>query len=431
VLETLDATAPQTVTLSVKGGLPGGQLHVWASDFGSIKQSDYLVRQPDLTANGGTYTLTLQPGRVYTVTTLRGGGAGTAVSPQRGTLSLPYRDSFDQVRVGGEARLLADQQGSFEAVRCGGGRRGTCIQQMAPVAPINWDNPSDPYATLGDLGWTDYTVSVDTRLTQDGAVELLGRVGTQQGFSPANIDAYQLVLAHSGAWSIRRNSTAGTVTTLAAGTLAAAAGDGWHRLALTFAGAQITATVDGTRLGSVSDATYSSGQVGIGTVGYVPAQYDNLSITPGATTTYSGTYVLANRNSGKVLDVSGQATADGSPVDQWPANGGTNQQWTVQPTGDGYYRLVGVQSGKPLEVPAANPVAGTHLAIGASATGSAALAQEWRLVPSGDGYLTLENRATGYLADVNGQSTADGASVIEWPPNGGNNQQWQLRPAAG
>jgi hypothetical protein len=427
VLETLDATAPQTVSLSVTGGLPSGALHVWSSDFGSTSQSDYLVRQPDLRPTGGSYALTLQPGRVYTVTTVPGGGRGNAVSPPRGTLSLPYRDSFAEVPVGREARLLADQQGSFEAVRCAGGRPGDCIQQMAPVAPINWDNPSDPYATLGDLGWTDYTVSVDTRLTQDGAVRLLGRVGTQQGFSPANIDAYYLTLAHTGAWSLDRDSTSGTISTLASGTLPAAAGDGWHHLSLTFTGTTITPAIDGTALGGVTDATYSSGQVGIGTTGYVQAQFSHLSVTPGAPTPpYSGTYQLLNRNSSQALGVTGQATADGSPVDQWTPNGGTNQQWTLQPTGDGYYRLLGVQSGKLLEVPSGNPDQGTQLAIGTAAGGVAGYAQEWRLVPSGDGYLTLENRATGMLTDVNGQSTTAGASVIEWPPNGGNNQQWRL-----
>ncbi|MCQ4080107.1 RICIN domain-containing protein [Streptomyces sp. RB6PN25] len=426
VLETLDATAPQTVTFKVTGGLPGGALHVWSSDFASNDQSDYMVRQPDLTASGGTYSLTVQPGRVYTVTTVRGGGAGTAKPPARGVLKLPYADSFDSVPIGGEAPLLADQQGSFEAVRCGGGRPGTCIQQMAPSSPVTWDNTSDPYATLGDLGWANYTVSVDTRLTQDGAVQLLGRVGTQQGFSPAGIDAYYLTLSHDGSWAIQRNTTSHTVTTLASGTLPAAAGDGWHRLSLTFDSTAITASVDGTQVGSVTDGSYASGQVGIGTSGYVQAQFDNLSITPGPEQSYAGTYRLVNRNSGKVLDVANQLAADGSAVDQWSDNGGANQQWTVQPTGDGYYRLVGVQSGKALEVPQADPNEGTQLDIRAASAGD--VAQEWRVVPSGGGYATVENRATGMLADVNGQSTADGAKVIEWPANGGANQQWELVP---
>ncbi|WP_269855675.1 RICIN domain-containing protein [Streptomyces sp. RPT161] len=423
VAETLDATAAQTMTLRVTGGLAAGALHVWSSDFNSDDQRDYMVRQPDLTPVNGVYTLSLQPGRVYSVTTTTGQGAGTARSAARGPLPLPYRDDFEHPGVGGEARLLAAQQGSFEAVRCGGGRGGTCVQQMAPTAPINWDNPADPYATLGDLGWTNYTVAVDTRLTQDGAVRLLGRVGTQSGFSPAGIDSYDLSLSHGGGWAIERDNTAHQVTVLAQGTDTEAAGDGWHRLALGFDGSAITASIDGHTVGTADDTSYGSGQVGIGTAGYVQAQYDNLSVTPGPAQTYAGTYRLVNRNSGKTLDVVGQATADGSAVDQWTGNGGANQQWTVRPTGDGYYALVGVQSGKVLEAPGGNPDSGTQLDIRSGPLGAAG---QWRIVPSGDGYATLENRATGMLADVDGQSTTDGARVIEWPSNGGANQQWQL-----
>jgi galactan endo-1,6-beta-galactosidase len=36
-----------------------------------------------------------------------------------------------------------------------------------------------------------------------------------------------------------------------------------------------------------------------------------------------------NRNSGKVLDVSGRSTADGGNVIQWTDNGGSNQQWSL------------------------------------------------------------------------------------------------------
>lgn len=80
VLETLDAPAPQTVTFTVSGGLPSGSLHVWSSDFTANDQSASMVRGPDLTARGGTYTLTLQPGHAYTVTTM---GAGVPAPRSR------------------------------------------------------------------------------------------------------------------------------------------------------------------------------------------------------------------------------------------------------------------------------------------------------------------------------------------------------------
>ncbi|AEW98041.1 Glycoside hydrolase family 59 [Streptantibioticus cattleyicolor NRRL 8057 = DSM 46488] len=423
VLETLDATAAQPVTFKVTGGLPGGTLHVWSSDLSSPSQRDYLVHSADLTPGGGVYALTLQPGHVYTVTTTTGQGAGTAVSPARSRLALPYRDSFDTTPVGGEARYLADMNGSFEAVPCGGGRHGTCVRQMAPTAPIAWDSPSDPYATAGDLSWSDYTVSVDTMLEQAGSAELLGRVGLQHGFDPADIDAYRLVLGADGGWSLLRGSASGTVTTLANGSVKAPGTGTWHTLALTFAGGSVTAAVDGVRLASVTDTAYGSGQVGIGTSGYVGAQFDNLGVTPGAAADLSGTYRLVSRNSGQVLDAKGAGTADGTPVIQWPDNGGANQEWRLTATGDGYYTLTGVGSGKALDVPDHTTVAGTQLDL---RTPDGTTAQQWLVVPARDGYYTVESRDTAELADVDGAATTQGASVIQWPADGGTNQQWQL-----
>jgi hypothetical protein len=79
---------------------------------------------------------------------------------------------------------------------------------------------------------------------------------------------------------------------------------------------------------------------------------------------------------GKALDVAFVSMADGAGVIVWPPNGGTNQKWSIEPLGDGSFRIVAGHSGKVL--------------------------------------------------DVNGASTADGAGVIQWPWNGGANQQWRI-----
>jgi hypothetical protein len=52
--------------------------------------------------------------------------------------------------------------------------------------------------------------------------------------------------------------------------------------------------------------------------------------------------------------------------------------------------------------------------------------QWWKLVNLGGGYFSLVNDRNGLYLDVSGRSTADGAPVIQWPSNGGQNQQWQI-----
>ncbi len=91
----------------------------------------------------------------------------------------------------------------------------------------------------------------------------------------------------------------------------------------------------------------------------------------------SGAYRLVARHSGKALDVYGALIDDLAPAIQYPAHGGTNQQWTLEPVSGGYVRLVARHSGKAL--------------------------------------------------DVAGASVDDGALVIQYTPHGGANQQWFFR----
>jgi hypothetical protein len=42
-------------------------------------------------------------------------------------------------------------------------------------------------------------------------------------------------------------------------------------------------------------------------------------------------------------------------------------------------------------------------------------------------YLTIPNANSSQLMDVTGNSTTAGAKIIQWPSNGGNNQEWLLQ----
>ena len=76
------------------------------------------------TPSGGSWSATLQPGYVYSFTTTTTAGHGTQGSPPQASLALPYSDSFDADTLGAEPKYLAQQQGAFETVACGGGRAG-------------------------------------------------------------------------------------------------------------------------------------------------------------------------------------------------------------------------------------------------------------------------------------------------------------------
>jgi O-glycosyl hydrolase len=393
VIETTTATAAQTVSATVSGGLSTGTVHVWRTNLRSNNGGDHFVKQADITPVSGGYSLTVQPGFVYTLTTTTGQGKGTATSPARHDLALPYRDTFDGYPVNTMAKYVADMQGIFEVRGCLNGRAGQCLQQVVPKQPILWQGGSDAFALAGDPAWRNYTVSIDVNLQQPGITKLMGRANTQK--RPQSKQAgYELRVSDTGAWTLAKNDINATLTTLASGTATALGLRQWHTLTLDMRGSAITARIDNRTVASVSDSTYAAGQVGFGVVGFQTNQFDNLSVTPAAVATgqvrsgVAGKCLAANgstdgthaviaacvtgnagqiwtidgdtlRINGKCLDVNGRGTTDGSLVQLWTCNGGTNQQWTVGPNSS----LVGTGSGKCLDDPGASTVDGTQQVI--------------------------------------------------------------------
>jgi len=104
IIETTRATAAQTVTFNVTGGLSTGAVHVWATNLNSSNQSDFFVHTTDVTPSGGTFTVTLQPGFVYSLTTTTGQGKGVTSPPPPAGMGIPYSDTFDAYPAGSLAK---------------------------------------------------------------------------------------------------------------------------------------------------------------------------------------------------------------------------------------------------------------------------------------------------------------------------------------
>ena len=305
------------------------------------------------------------------------------------------------------------RSGAFESVACGGGRTGQCQRQMSEQAPIYWTAQlAEPFALLGDVGWSNYTVSSDVMLEKSGYVQLIGRASNFPHTYPGNLNAYYFRVTDAGRWSILTNSTSGTVRTLASGTTAALGTGRWHTLALKFSGTAITATLDGATLSTLSDLTYGAGQVGYGTGQGVTAQFDNLSITPGTGTPGGSTGVLRGAGSGRCVDVPGAVQTDGTRLALWDCNGGPNQQWTQTSTNE-----LRVYGNKCLDVPNHATTTGTRVQIW-SCNGGAN--QQWR-VNADDTVVGVES---GLCLEAAGPGPANNTAVQLWTCTGGSNQRW-------
>jgi hypothetical protein len=146
-----------------------------------------------------------------------------------------------------------------------------------------------------------------------------------------------------------------------------------------------------------------------------------IDAATGTVTGNSPTYYrVTNRNSGRVMDVVSNSTANNAEVKQYAWNGGGNQKWEFQDAGGGYVRLVNQNSGKCLDVASASTSDGANILQYTCGGGTN---QQWQWVATGS-YFQLRARHSGKCLDVVNANTADGADIQQYTCGSGTNQQW-------
>lgn len=273
IVETVKASGPQRANFRLTGGLSQGTVHVWETN--ASKTFDHVA---DIQPQGGTFSITLDPNSIYSLTTTTGQHKGTATPPPTSPFPFPYADNFQTTKLGRSPRYFADQDGAFEVHPCTG-RPGHCLEQMITRIPIPWGPLPDPYTLLGSADWKDYTVSVDAMLEGSGDVTLLGRIDDANVFEDHKAhfpSAYILLVRQNGQWELLSTKYKKPNVKLASGRIRLAAGR-WHHLELSFKGADIKASIDGTAVAHVVDKTHTHGMVGIGS-NWNRAQFDNFAV---------------------------------------------------------------------------------------------------------------------------------------------------------
>jgi O-glycosyl hydrolase len=123
---------------------------------------------------------------------------------------------------------------------------------------------------------------------------------------------------------------------------------------------------------------------------------------------------LVGNQSGKCLDVPNVSTANGTQLEIWTCNAGSNQEYTLTAGGE-----ITVYGDKCLEAYEQGKTAGTIVDIDTCNGGANQL---WQVHPDG----SITNDESGLCLDVHGQGTANGTDVDIYTCNGGTNQQWTL-----
>jgi hypothetical protein len=141
----------------------------------------------------------------------------------------------------------------------------------------------------------------------------------------------------------------------------------------------------------------------------------------GATLIPDGNYVITSVHSGQALDDPAFSTADGTVIQQYPVNNGTNQQWTVHNIGTNVITLINVASGQSLDV-----VAGS--------TANSALVdqypyhgvswEQWNVISTSGGSFELTSVHSGQALDVDAGGVTPGEKIDQYPYHGTPWQQW-------
>ena len=129
-----------------------------------------------------------------------------------------------------------------------------------------------------------------------------------------------------------------------------------------------------------------------------------------------GTYTFGSKlNTSMKMDVSGASRSN-------YGNGTNAQKWKVTHDSNGYVTLTSVNSGKVLDVNGGSSSNGTNVQQYDS---NGTYAQKWIAIKNSDGSYTFQSAlAENAVLDVNGGSSANGANVQLYTSNGTNAQKW-------
>ncbi|NLK48760.1 MAG: T9SS type A sorting domain-containing protein [Bacteroidales bacterium] len=145
-----------------------------------------------------------------------------------------------------------------------------------------------------------------------------------------------------------------------------------------------------------------------------------------------GTYVLVNRNSQKVMEVTNASTQTGANVRQNNYRAGArHQQWNVVPVdsrvgGDfSYFTITAVNSGNTLDILNFSLENNGNIMMWED---NKSVNQQWYLEYAGDGWFYIRSRLSAMCIDVQNKLVVAGANVAQYEPTGHHSQQWRFLP---
>ena len=138
IIETSEARGSKTLTFRLSGGLANGTVHVWRTY--AREQFQGLA---EIHPENNSFTITVDPQNVYSLTTTTGQRKGGAKPPPAGQFRLEYHEDFTGYAVGSTPKYWSDIAGVFEVVQRNDGK-GQALRQIMDRKGIEWRIGSIP-----------------------------------------------------------------------------------------------------------------------------------------------------------------------------------------------------------------------------------------------------------------------------------------------
>ena len=139
-----------------------------------------------------------------------------------------------------------------------------------------------------------------------------------------------------------------------------------------------------------------------------------------------GIFQIRNYNSGLLMGVANESTANSANIQQYEDNGTPDHLWQFVLAAGGWWQLKNVNSGLLLGVQDESTADSAQLQ---QYQDSGSPDHLWRVVSQGGGLFFIQNKNSNKLAGVDGESTANSANIVQFEDNGTPDHLWSLLPA--
>jgi galactosylceramidase len=284
IIEAQGMAAAQTLEFRLENGL-NPVSNVFVSSGNNVdnwfieKGLNYLDNE-----SGTTFTLTVNPNEIITVTsTDRGhkGSAGTVIPPAE-FFPDEYTEDFESYALHATPKYISDLFGAFEVVQ-DTAPYGKVIEQQITEPLLPWaqnDNGRYPLTVIGDYNMSECSLTVDAKMPDSGTINA-GFADKGEFVEIGGYDADVWVISpgpgfrvnKDGTWNLRSH----TGSVWASGKIEGFDGSKWHtyRIDVTVEGTSVF--VDNEAIGTVS-GTRPVTAMYIGS-GWNKTRFDNLSLS--------------------------------------------------------------------------------------------------------------------------------------------------------